>query len=172
MDVPQVAALGVALAGCVADIKSRRIPNVLTFGAAAGALGFALVTGGLVGLGWSAAGWAVGAALFLPFFALGGLGGGDVKLVAALGAWLGPGPAVWLVLWSALAGGPLALVVALSRGYAKQAVGNLWGLLTYWRVAGIRPHPGLTLESAPANAPRLPYALPIAAGLVVTLWLH
>ena len=172
MDFPRVAALIVALAACVFDVKSRRIPNVLTFGAASGAMGFALAKGGLIALGWSAAGWAVGAALYLPFFALGGIGGGDVKLLAALGAWLGPGPAVWLALWSALAGGPMAVIVALTRGYTGQAFGNLWGLLTYWRVVGIRPHPGLTLESAPAAAPRLPYALPIAVGLMVTLWLH
>jgi prepilin peptidase CpaA len=172
MDFPRIASLVVALAGCVVDIRSRRIPNVLTFGAAAGGMGFALAKGGLVGLAWSAAGWGVGAGLLLPLFALRGIGGGDVKLLAALGAWLGPGPTVWLAIWSAVAGGPLALGVAFANGYAKQAFGNLWGLLTYWRVAGIRPHPGLTLESAPATAPRLPYALPIAAGLLLTLWLH
>ena len=52
------------------------------------------------------AGWAVGLAMFLPVFALRGIGGGDVKLVAALGAWIGPGAAVWLALWAAVAGGP------------------------------------------------------------------
>jgi prepilin peptidase CpaA len=172
LDVPRTAAVVVALIACVTDVRSRRIPNVLTFGAAAGALGFGLAGGGFAGLGWAAAGWAVGAVLFFPLFALGGLGAGDVKLLAALGAWLGPGLALWVALSAAIAGGPLAVAVALSRGYAGQALGNLWGLLTYWRVSGVRPHPGLTLESAPSTTPRLPYALPIAAGLMVTLWLH
>jgi prepilin peptidase CpaA len=172
LDLPRMVALVVALSACVTDVRSRRIPNVLTFGAAAAALVFGLASGGFAGLGWAIAGWTVGAGLFFPLFALGGLGAGDVKLLAALGAWLGPGLTVWVALWGAIAGGPLAIVVALSRGYARQALGNLWGLLTYWRVIGLQPHPGLTLESAPSTTPRLPYALPIAAGLMVTLWLH
>ena len=60
-----------------------------------------------------------------------------MKLVAALGAWLGPGLAVWLGLYAAIAGGPMALGMALSRGYAKQAFSNIWGLLGYWRLAGV-----------------------------------
>jgi prepilin peptidase CpaA len=167
---PHVVALIVALAGCLTDLRTRRIPNALTLGAALGAFGYYLVTDGWPGLAWSAAGWAVGLAMFLPFFMLRGIGGGDVKLVAALGAWVGPGAAVWVALFAALAGGPLALLVAASHGYLRRAFANLWGLLMYWRVAGLEPHPALTLESG--GAPRLPYALPIAAGLVMTLWLR
>jgi prepilin peptidase CpaA len=172
MDFARIAAVVVVIVACFTDMKSRRIPNVLTFGAAAGAMGYSLAAGGPAAMGWSFVGWLVGVAMFFPLFALGGIGGGDVKLLAALGAWLGPGPTVWLALFSALAGGPLALGLALVRGYAKQAFVNLWGLLSYWRVVGLRPHPGLTLDSAAAAVPRLPYSLPIAAGLLVTLWLH
>jgi prepilin peptidase CpaA len=170
MTIPHVAAIVVAALGCVTDLRTRRIPNVLTFGAAAGAFGFYLFGGGWSGLGWSVGGWAVGLAVFLPLFVLRGLGGGDVKLLAALGAWLGPGTTIWLALWSAVAGGPLAVVVALSRGYLRTAFSNLWSLLTFWRIAGVRPHPAVNLETS--GSPRLPYALPIAAGLMVTLWLH
>jgi prepilin peptidase CpaA len=165
---PNGAALAVALAGCVSDLKTRRIPNVLTLGAASGAAGFHLAAGGWSGLGWSLAGWCVGLLMFLPILALRGIGGGDVKLLAALGAWIGPGTAVWLALWTAIAGGPLAIIVALGAGYLRQALRNVWSLVTFWRVAGLRPHPTLNLETA--GAPKLPYALPIAAGLVVTLW--
>jgi prepilin peptidase CpaA len=170
MTFPQLAAIAVAVLGCVTDLRTRRVPNVLTFGAAAGAFGYFLAGEGWAGLGQSAAGWGVGLLMFLPLFALRGIGGGDVKLLAALGAWIGPGPAVWLALFTALAGGPLALVVAASKGYVGQAFANVWGLLTFWRVAGVRPHPALTLDNA--TAPRLPYALPIAVGLMVTLWLR
>jgi prepilin peptidase CpaA len=170
--LPQLASVLTAVIACATDLKSRRIPNVLTLTAAAGAFGFFLVRDGVYGFVWSAAGWAVGLLMFMPFFLLRGIGGGDVKLVAALGAWLGPMSAVWLALYAAVAGGPLALVVALSRGYTKQAFANIWGLLGFWRLAGVRPHPGLTLETAQSGTPRLPYALPIAAGLVLTLWLR
>jgi len=170
MNLPVVAPLVVAAIACLTDLRTRRIPNVLTFGSAAGACGFHLADRGIGGLGWAAAGWLVAGLMFLPLFALRGLGGGDVKLLAALGAWVGPGAAVWLAIWSAVAGGPLAIAVALSRGYLGRALLNVWGILTFWRVAGLRPHPALTLESA--VGPRLPYSIPIAVGLMVTLWLQ
>ena len=170
MSLAEGAALTVALVACVLDVWTRRIPNVLTLGASLGAAGYYLVADGWVGLGMALGGWTVGLLMFLPLFALRGMGGGDVKLLAALGAWLGPGQAIWLALFSALAGGPLALIVALSKGYLGRAFSNVWGLMMFWRVAGLRPHPALTLESS--GVPRLPYALPIAAGLVMTLWLR
>ena len=165
-----VAAAVVALLGCATDLRSRRIPNVLTFGSAAVALLFHGALGGWAGLGWSLAGWATGLAVFFPFFLLRGLGGGDVKLMAALGAWLLPGTTVWVALYAALAGGVLAIIVSLADGYLLKALRNVWGLLTFWRVMGFQPHPDVSLETS--GSPRLPYALPIAAGLVLTLWLH
>src|SRR5262245_22884844 len=105
LEIRIVAVLIVAVAAAVCDVRSRRIPNVLTFGAAATALIFGLATTGLSGLGLSAAGWLVGAALFFPFFVLGGMGAGDVKLLAALGAWIGPAVVVWLAIFTAMAGG-------------------------------------------------------------------
>jgi prepilin peptidase CpaA len=170
MTFPHIAALAVALVGCVTDLSQRRVPNLLTFGATAGAFGYFLAGEGVRGLGWSAAGWAVGLLMFLPLFALRGIGGGDVKLLAALGAWIGPGGAVWLALFAALAGGPLAIVVALSKGYLRRAFTNVWGLFMFWRVAGLKPHPAISLDQS--TSPRLPYAIPIACGLVMTLWLR
>ena len=104
-------------------------------------------------------------------FALGGMGAGDVKLMGALGAWLGPSDAFWLVLYTGIAGGVMALVVAGWRGYLKQAYHNVVSLLLFWQANGIRPMPGLTLETTTARErPRLAYALPILAGTVVTCW--
>lgn len=154
---------------CFSDWRSRRIPNVLTFGAALAAFAFWAVTGGSSGLLRSVAGWIVGCALFLPWFLLRGMGGGDVKLLAAFGAWMGPWTVVWAAAYAAIAGGVLAVAVALPAGYLGTMMRNLWGLLTFWRVAGVRPHPGLTLATAPG--PRLPYAFPITAGALVALWL-
>ena len=82
-----------------------RIPNWLTFGAALAALAYGAFDWRIAGVGISAAGWLAGAALFFPFFALGGMGAGDVKLLAALGAWLGPAESVWLAMFAASAGG-------------------------------------------------------------------
>ena len=165
-----VAVLIIGLVACVTDLKSRRIPNALTFGASGAALVFWTWSAGLSGLGWSLGGWVVGCALFLPWFVLGGMGAGDVKLLAALAAWLGPRDALWLALFAGLAGGVFAVIVSLSVGYFRESARNLWGLLMFWRVAGVQPLPELTLASA--RGPRLPYALPITVGVVTVLWLR
>ena len=119
MTVPVVAPLVVATIACVTDLRTRRIPNVLTFGAAAGACGFYLADRGLGGLGWSAAGWLVGGLLFLPLFALRGLGGGDVKLLAALGAWMGTSALLPIVLLSSLIGAVVGGAFLAIRGHDR-----------------------------------------------------
>jgi prepilin peptidase CpaA len=170
LGAPEIVALTIGAAACVTDLRARRIPNWLTFGAAVGALVYAGAAHGLSGLGQAAAGWLVGCLLFLPWYALGGMGAGDVKLLAALGAWLGPGDAVWVALYAAIAGGIFAILVSLAGGYLRQMCTNLWGLLMFWRVAGVQPMPSLTLRTA--GGPRLPYALPITAGAVAMIWLR
>jgi len=169
-DFPTIAVLGVACVAVFFDVRDRRIPNLLTFGAALAAVAYAGVYGGWTGIGTSAAGWLAGAALFFPFFALGGMGAGDVKLLAALGAWLGPGESVWVAMFAAMSGGVLGLLVALARGYLATAVANVWLMLMHWRTQGLGPVPGVTLNDS--KSPRLAYAIPIAIGLVCTLWRH
>jgi prepilin peptidase CpaA len=163
------AVVAIGAAACVTDFRSRRIPNVLTFGASAAAVVFWAVTDGLSGAGWSVAGWAVGCAVFMPWFLLGGMGAGDVKLLAALGAWAGPSAAVWMALYAGIAGGVFAIVVSLTRGYLGEMLRNLWVLLMFWRIAGVQPHPEMTLKTG--KGPRLPYAFPITVGALAVLWL-
>jgi len=154
---------------CISDLRTRRIPNVLTFSAIASALLFHTVTGGLNAAWLSLAGCFIGALLFLPMFALRGMGAGDVKLLAAVGAWLGPSQVAIVALAASVAGGVIAIVVALGYGYLTTAVRNVWMLLMHWRIMGVRPLQEVTLEGT--RGPRLAYALPISIGTVVTLWL-
>jgi prepilin peptidase CpaA len=168
MHTNQVVVLIIGTIACVCDLRTRRIPNLLTFGGAALALVYALFVSGPSGLLTSAGGWATGAALFFPMFALGGMGAGDVKLAACLGAWLGPTASLYIALYSALAGGIMAVTVAVATGYMRQMFHNVWLLLAHWRVVGVRPLPELTLEQS--RGPRLPFALPIAAGAVAAIW--
>jgi prepilin peptidase CpaA len=169
MGTRQALVLLLGAIACVCDLRTRRIPNLLTFGGAALALAYSTWVGGVSGLFTSAGGWLVGAGLFLPMFVLGGMGAGDVKLAACIGAWLGPMPAVFVALYSAIAGGVMGVVVALATGYFKQAIGNVWLLLAHWRVVGVRPLPELTLEGS--RGPRLPFALPIVTGTIAAMWL-
>lgn len=168
MIVAEGVALIVACVACATDLKSARIPNALTFGAVASGIAFHTLSP--QGAGWAAAvlGLLAGLLVFFPFFALGAMGAGDVKLMAALGVWLGWQPVLSVALYGGLAGGVLAVVVALWHGYLRRALANLGTLLRYWSLVGIKPLPELTLEAG--RGLRLPYALPITVGLVVTLW--
>lgn len=154
---------------CVSDLRTRRIPNELTFSAIACALVFHLVAGGPGAAGRSLAGCLLGALLFFPMFALRGMGAGDVKLLAAVGAWLGPSQVASVALATSLAGGVIAIVMAMTRGYLSTAIRNLWMLLMHWRVAGVRPLQQVTLQGT--RGPRLAYAVPISIGTLVMLWL-
>jgi prepilin peptidase CpaA len=168
--VVPVVVLVVGVVACVTDVRSRRIPNILTFGAAACGLLFHLSVAGLPGLATAVGGWATGVALFLPFFLLRGMGAGDVKLLAALGAWLGPMQTIWLALFASMAGGVMALIVASSTGYLRSLFRNIGNMLLFWYVAGPRPVPDQTLDRS--ASPRLAYAIPIFVGTVITLWRH
>jgi len=168
--VSTAAVVVLVLTATVLDLRTRRIPNALTFGAAAVALAIHGVTAGWPGALLSASGWGVGFALFFPLFWLGGMGAGDVKLLAAVGAWLGPAGALWTGLFGAVAGGILALAVAMARGYTRTAMRNVGAMLRLWSIMGVQPVAGLTL--AEKSSARFPYALALAAGTMVTLWLH
>src|SRR5262249_10565858 len=146
MGTNQAAVLILGSIACVCDLRTRRIPNLLTFGGAALGIAYSLAASGAGGLWTSVGGWLTGAALLFPLFALGGMGAGDVKLAACLGAWLGPMASLYVALYSAILGGVMALVVALATGYFGQALSNVWLLLAHWRVSGVRPLPELTLE--------------------------
>ena len=168
--LPVVLVILTALAGCIHDLRARRIPNYLTFGSAGLALIYALATTGWPGLAIAIGGWALGMALFVPFFLLRGMGAGDVKLLAALGAWVGPVSLLSLTFYTAISGGVMAVVVVLSRRKLMTTFENLWLLLCHFKVAGLKPMAELSLENK--NTVRLPYGLPIAAGTILTIWLH
>ena len=169
MIVPMVS-VGLAIAGCAWDLRTRRIPQALTLGGAAAGIAFHAITGGGSGGLASAAGWMVGIAVFLIPFALGGLGAGDVKLLGALGAWLGITNVLWVALYTGVAGGIMALLVAAASGYLRHALVNIYVLLMHWRLNGVKPLAELTLEHS--TGPRLAYAVPILAGTVAALWLR
>lgn len=99
----------------VIDIRTRRIPNELTATMAGVGIGLAATGIGGISLGAAAFGFVIGCALMLPGHVLGATGAGDVKLMAAIGTIVGPGVIVNAFLFTAVAGGVLAVAVALRR---------------------------------------------------------
>lgn len=169
--------LGSALA-VVTDLKMRKVPNWLTLPLMALGLFLAALYGGWSGFLISLA-CAVGAlGLFSLPFGLGWLGGGDVKLLSALGALFGWPGLLWLTLYSALAGGVLAFILVIYRLMRARA---LWGQLRLWgtslilwfsqRRTGGQPVPLLPLLPVTKSVLRekYPYALSFAVGALLTI---
>ena len=166
METVRIVAVAVASVAAAMDLRTRRIPNYLTYGSSVAALIYHFSVAGVGGAGESAAGWVVGVGLFLPLFVLGGMGAGDVKLLGAVGAWLGPWGVLWSALFTTLAGGVLAVALSLRNRYLGTAIRNLLGLLGAWRATGVKPVPGLTLVDS--TGPRLAYGVAIAIGTLAT----
>jgi prepilin peptidase CpaA len=105
-------AILVGLAATIDDLARRRIANWIPVAAMAGGFGWQIGQKGLwPGMGQSALGAVAGFGVFLIFYLLGGMGGGDVKLMAGFGALLGPGQLLWAALFTAGVGGVIALAV-------------------------------------------------------------
>lgn len=163
------------------DMRRQRIPNTLVFSGAfvavllhtalpAGEGFLAALPGGLGFLG-ALAGLACGLLALLPLYLLRTMGAGDVKLLAMIGAFLGPVQIWGAMLATVLAGGVLALFVALRHGVLRRVLENLrlmlWVLML--RVGGM----GAVLpEMSPDTAAKLPYGVAIACGGIAYLLFH
>jgi prepilin peptidase CpaA len=106
------------LAAALSDLSRRRIPNWLNVSIFLAGLLAQAVGGGPTALGQGLAGAGVGLALLLPLFHFRWIGGGDVKLVAAAGAWMSPTLAFWSTIIGLAGGGLIALAIALTNGAA------------------------------------------------------
>ncbi len=157
-----VGAVLVALVGAVTDVRSARIPNRLTYSALLVALPLRIAVVGLAGLKSGVIGMLVGGGLFLLLYAIGAMGGGDMKLMAAVGAWVGSTQVMTLILAAALAGGVLAIGRIIFRNTVGQTLRNTMQLIYYRFTSGLRPHPELNVQSA--GSQRVPYGVAIAVG--------
>ena len=153
--------------GAVWDVRTRRIPNHLTGSMIVLGLLLHLSVGGWQTMGLAVAAGLVGGAVFFFFFIAGGMGAGDVKLMAAVCCIAGFGHLEELFLATVLTGGMFALVLALARGRLKATVRNVGILIEHHATAGAMPHPELNIQNPAAL--RLPYGVAVAAGCWITL---
>ncbi|PYR43218.1 MAG: hypothetical protein DMF93_03725 [Acidobacteria bacterium] len=160
-DVIVIGTLAAAgLAAAAIDLRTRRVPNALTISLAAAGLAVAATGIGRVSLAGSLAGLAIGVALMLPGHLFGATGAGDVKLFGASGALLGPAAIVAAFIYTAIAGGALAIVVALGRGRLRRTLGGTARLVATGAANAAE------IEAATENN-RFPYAPAIAVGAIV-----
>ncbi len=145
------------------DLRSHRISNRLTlFGLLAG-LGLQGFGAGPQGLTAGLFGAGVGLACFAPFYLLRAMGAGDVKLLAVVGAFLGPQGALYAALLSLLAGGSGAIGYVLWRAL-RASVSSF--VHQGFAAAGASAVTAARL----ARRDRLPFALPIAIGGIAVCW--
>jgi prepilin peptidase CpaA len=153
----------------VNDLATRRIPNVLLLAGLGGALLLHVLSAdpGKALLG-ALGGIALGLALFLPFYLVRGMAAGDVKMMAVVGAFTGPGEALEVAVLTWCAGGVMALCLVLARSRLRLALGNIGHLLSGLMVPGTRMKDMALQQSAGS----MPYGLAIAIGTIVVLLRH
>ncbi len=164
---PTVAVLGIAT---FTDLRSRRIPNWLVLPFLVAGIAVSAWLHGWHGVGQSLGGIALGAVLFGILFAMGGMGMGDVKLAAAIGAWIGPAQLLLALVITGLAGGIMALAWGLFGGFLGDLFKGSGDLLLGWRKRGSLAHPELVLANPKAR--KMPYAPAIAIGTLISFFAH
>ena len=162
-------ALGLMGWAAAEDLRSRRIPNWLTFSLALSGIATSFTAGAIVGPQLSFAGFAVGFALPLVLFLLGALGGGDVKLLAGVGAWFGPGVVFGVFLLAAVLGAVMVIAQALAQRRTKVLLRNTAMVainLAHVNDVGL-DHAKATGQSCRSVDRPLPYAVPVLAATLI-----
>lgn len=161
------------LLAAICDVRTKKVPKWLTVPAFLAALGFHAVVGGWAGLGQSLAGFAVGFGILFVLFLIGGGGAGDVKLMGALGAWLGASYTIYVFVVSTL-----IVIVGAVAVLVFQAARHGGGYVVKRYVRGPNPvsrgRSKLTEEAYLKWRQRrriMPYGLPVALGTwLVLVW--
>lgn len=164
MDMPLIyLVLPILLAvACYGEIKAHRIPNWLTLPAIALGLGAWGIESGFAGLSDSFLGLAVGGGVFLPFCLMGVVGGGDMKLMAAVGAIVGWPLVLRVLTATCVSGGILAIGIMAWNGVLFTALSDAF------RVLVGMPRRGNGLR----NPPMVPYGIAIAAGTLIAVFIQ
>ncbi|WP_291315217.1 prepilin peptidase [Desulfuromonas sp.] len=160
-DMPILLASSFFLMICLTDTLYAKIPNLLNLALVLAGVGFNVWATGLPGLLFSLGGLALGLGLLLPFYLMGGMGAGDVKALAALGALIGPSDIFQVFLLMAMFGGLMAIVhYALAHNLRKKCAAGWLTLRTFFITRDIESlKPDRSSEKL-----RFPYAAAIAFG--------
>lgn len=144
------------------DLKRREIPNWLTLGGILAGLAMNTWLAGLAGLKAAATGLGLAALIFIPLFILRWLGGGDVKIMAAIGTLAGAQNMIVIFVLDAILGGIVALVLVIVRRRLLKTLRNIPRMFRLER--------GSELEAGGEKSMGLPRAVTIAAATLLALW--
>jgi prepilin peptidase CpaA len=156
----------VLIVAAVIDGAILKVPNWLTFPFIICGWVNCTFEGGPSGLGWSLVGTFVGMMLLLVLRNVGGMGAGDVKLLAGVGAWLGTVVTLYAFAATAIVGGVIAVLMILKSGQWQKHLAMAHQILHEWRTVR---NPAKLAEIARERKPSmslLPYGIPMAIGSV------
>jgi prepilin peptidase CpaA len=157
----------VLIVAAVIDGWALKVPNWITFPFILAGWTWSTAAFGWEGLLWSLAGTAIGLGLLLPAYAIGGMGAGDVKLLAGVGAWVYGMHTFYAFCWTAIIGAILAVAMVLARRAWTKHSNQFW--LIFNEILTIRS-PDQLASIAAERKPRmllLPYGIPICIGTVL-----
>ncbi|MBO0912145.1 MAG: prepilin peptidase [Acidobacteria bacterium] len=159
-----ISAAAFALASGLTDLAWRKIPNWLTYPAVPLAIVLHWIVGGWHGALLSVSGAVLGLAIFLPFVLLRQIGGGDWKLIGALGAFLEIRRLILVLLIALIANGLMALILVISRKRLRTTIGNIGRMLA--SLFSLRaPPPELTIDSS--ESAKVPFGIAAAIAVLV-----
>lgn len=150
------------------DLRSRRIPNWLVFPFMLAGICVSGWIHGWSGIAKSLSGLVLGALLLGILYWIGGMGMGDLKLCAAIGAWIGPMQLLLALVVTSMAGGIMALCWAAADGFLGDLFQGAGDLVFGFTKRGFRPHPEMVLSNPAAR--KIPYAPAIAIGTIVSFF--
>ncbi len=151
------------------DLSRHKIPNWLTFPAMACGLMTNLFLYGLNGLFFSFGGLALGMVLFFVPYSIGGMGAGDVKLMGAIGSFLGAKNVFWACLFSCIFGGLYGIILLILKGKAKSYFTRYWLILKTLLITGKI----LYVPPAPSErTQKISYGVPIALGTLFFIFFN
>lgn len=135
LTIPAAVVLATSFIAALTDVARFKVYNVLTYPVLLSGLAYHALTGGSAGFTNSMTGILFGFGVLLLPYMLGALGAGDLKFVAAIGAWMGMAEMFWVLVLGALANGVYSLIVVVRHKRYRQVVADL--KLVFLRLAAI-----------------------------------
>jgi len=148
------------------DGKELRVPNWITFPMVLSGLVFCTWTDGWSGLGGGLLGMTVGLLCLLPLYAVGGMGAGDVKLMAGIGAWLGVSVTFYAFCVSTVVGAVMAILMVLYRRSFAKHYANFMMIFTEWMMVKDPRELSRIAAERKSSMFLLPYGIPICIGSI------
>ena len=163
------------LTASLTDVRQGRIPNWITYPSVLAGLAGHTIVGGLtgrgpleLGLAGSAGGLAVGFLPLMVAWLAGGIGGGDAKVMGAVGALTGWRFTLAAMLYGFFVAAMMAMIVMIRKKTTRRTLGRIWRFLVLLLT------PGPTVDPAAKSSAKIPFGLALCIGaalaMIEVLW--